>query len=299
MIEILDAMQTLSDGIQDAAKRAGFTLWYPQGADKKFLPLVEERDTKYVTYAGDNGALRIEFGGNSVGLYYSENAADTAQKGDFTRLSLSLLEPEQADERDVRYIAEEFSETLDGKFAGGKKPQTSKKIPNAVSKAAVRNGAFYDLPSLGNRFTAIYPELREAFKENVDTYGEFLADDFFLNHGNKVVHAVIRENNPQKMRKLFNLLNEMYDNGVNDVQSLIVVTILAEQSDEQMIANCVDYMSDELCVNVIRVNKLLSSSAGRTQRMRLENPPRYKPKKERKSSNLLSSLMGGGGMPGM
>ena len=298
MIEILDAMQTLSDGVRDAAKRAGFALWYPQDADKKSLPLVEERDTKFVTYAGDNGTLRIEFGGNSVGLYYSETAADVAKKGDFTRLSLSLLEPEQADERDVRYIAEEFSETLDGKFAGGKKPQTNKRVPNAVSKAAVRNGAFYDLPSLGNRFTAIYPELREAFKENVDTYGEFLAEDFFLNHGNRVVHDIIRENNPQKMRKLFNLLNEMYENGVNDVQSLIVVTILAERADEQMIANCVDYMSDELCVNVIRVNKRLASSAGKTARLRLENPPRYKPKKERKNS-LLSSLMGGGGMPGM
>ena len=300
MIEILDAMQTLSDGIQDAAKRAGFTLWYPQGADKKFLPLVEERDTKYVTYAGDNGALRIEFGGNSVGLYYSENAADTAQKGDFTRLSLSLLEPEQADERDVRYIAEEFSETLDGKFAGGKKPQTSKKIPNAVSKAAVRNGAFYDLPSLGNRFTAIYPELREAFKENVDTYGEFLADDFFVQYGTPLVLDIIRENDPAKMKKLFNLLNDMYENGVNDVQSLIVVTILGSMNnDENLIANCVDYMGEEMCVNVIRVNKLLASSAGKSARMRLENPPRYKPKKA-KRPGLLSGLMGGGGQtPGM
>ena len=298
MIEISEALKALADGMQDAAKRAGFVLWYPQGVDRGALPLTEERDTTYLTYSGENGTLRVEFGGNSVGLYYSETAADAAKKGDFTRLSLSLLEPEQADERDVRYIAEEFSETLDSKFAGGKKPQTNKKLPNAVSKAAVRNGAFYDLPSLGNRFTAIYPETRAAFKENIDAYGEFLAEDFFLHHGNKIVHGIIRENNPQKMRKLFNLLNEMYENGVNDVQSLIVVTILAEGLDEQMLANCLDYMSDELCVNVIRVNKRLHSSGGKSARMRLENPPRYKPKKERKN-NMFSSLMGGGGMPGM
>ena len=84
-------------------------------------------------------------------------------------------------------------------------------------------------------------------------------------------------------------------NGVNDVQSLIVVTILAEACDEAMVANCVDYMGDELCVNVIRVNKLLQSSAGKTARLRLQNPPRYKPKKERKQ-NMFSSLLGGGGM---
>lgn len=294
MIEISEALQTLADGVGEAAKQAGFALYYPEGADRKVLPITQERDTEYLLFSGGNGTLRIEYGGNSIGLYYSESAPDTAQKGDYTRLSLSLFEPEAAEERDVKYIAEEFSETLATKFAGGKKPQTNKKLPNAVSKAAVRNGAFYDLPSLGNRFTAIYPELRPAFKENIDAYGEFLADEFFRTHGNTVVHAIIRENNPQKMRKLFNLLNEMYENGVNDVQSLIVVTILAEPLDEEMLANCVDYMSDELCVNVIRVNKRLRSSGGKSSRMRLENPPRYKPKKERKS-NIFSSLLGGGG----
>ena len=295
MIEISEALQTLTEEMQDAVKRAGFALYYPEGADRKALPVVQERDTSYITYSGENGTLRVEYGSNTVGLYYSETAPDVAQKGDFTRLSLSLLEPQEADMRDVQSIAAEFCETLDGKFAGGKKPQTNKKLPNAVSKAAVRNGAFYDLPSLGNRFTAIYPELRPAFKKNVDLYGEFLADEFFRTHGNKVVHDVIRKNNPQQMRKLFNLLNEMYENGINDVQSLIVVTILAEECDENMIANCVDYMSDELCVNVIRVNKVLHSSAGKSSRMRLQNPPRYKPKKEKKN-NFLTSLMSGGGM---
>ncbi len=294
MIEISEALQTLNDALQDAVKNAGFSLYYPQDAAKNALPVVTERDTQYVSYTADGSTLRVEFAGNAIGLYYAETAPDVAQKGDFTRLSVSLFEPESADVRDVRYIAEEFSETLETKFAGGKKPQV-KKMPNAVSKTAVRNGAFYDLPSFGNRFTAIYPETRAAFKANIDAYGEFLAEDFFMQYGTPLVLDIIRENNPAKMKKLFNLLNEMYENGVNDVQSLIVVTILGSmENDETMIANCVDYMSDELCVNVIRVNKYLASSAGKSAKMRLENPPRYKPKKERKPG-FLSGLMGGGG----
>ena len=294
MIEISDALQTLNDELQEAVKSAGFALYYPQDAARNSLPVVTERDMQYVSYGGDGSTLRVEFAGNAIGLYFAEAAPDVAQKGDFTRLSLSLFEPETADVRDVRYIAEEFSDTLAAKFAGGKKPQV-KKMPNAVSKTAVRNGAFYDLPSFGNRFTAVYQELRGAFKENIDTYGEFLAEDFFMRYGTPLVMDVIRENNPAKMKKLFNLLNEMYENGVNDVQSLIVVTILGGMNnDETLIARCVDYMSDEMCVNVIRVNKYLASSAGKSARMRLENPPRYKPKKE-KRPGLLSNLMGGGG----
>lgn len=298
MIEISEALQTLNDALQDALKSAGFSLYFPQDAAKNELPVVTDRDTQFVSYVADGSTLRVEYAGNAIGLYYAEAAPDVAQKGDFTRLSLSLFEPENADARDVKYVAEEFSETLAAKFSGGKKPQV-KKLPNAVSKTAVRNGAFYDLPSFGNRFTAIYPELRAAFKANIDTYGEFLAEDFFMQYGTPLVLNIIREGDATKMKKLFNLLNDMYDNGVNDLQSLIVVTILGSmENDETMIARCVDYMGDELCVNVIRVNKYLASPAGKSARMRLENPPRYKPKKQKKPG-FLSNLMGGGAGPGM
>ena len=294
MIDISEALQTLSDSLQDAVKSAGFSLYYPQDASRGSLPVVTERDTQYISYAGDGGTLRVEFAGNAVGLYYAEAAPDVAQKGDFTRLSLSLFEPESAEVRDVEYIAEEFIDTLGTKFAGGKKPQV-KKMPNTVSKTQVRNGAFYDLPTFGNRFTALFPQTRAAFKANIDAYGEFLPEDFFQNYGVPVVLDVIRENDPAKMKKLFNLLNDMYENGVNDVQSLIVVTILGSlENDETLLARCVDYMEGELCVNVIGVNKFLASSAGKSAKMRLQNPPRYKPKKEKKPG-LLSNLMGGAG----
>ncbi len=299
MIEITEALQALTTQLQEPLSRAGFALYYPEGADRHALPVVEERDTQFVSFAADSGTIRIEFSGNTLGLYYAEAAPDVAQKGDMTRLSLSLFEPETADVRDVKYVADEFAETLGGKFSTAKKAQGSKKLPGSVSKTAVRNGAFYDLPSFGSRFTAIYPELRAAFKENIDRYGEFLADDFFRTSGNALIQDIIRQNDPARMKKLFNLLNEMYDNGVNDVQSLIVVTILGEPlQDEKMLANCVDYMNDELCVNVIRVNKFLKSSSGKSARMRLDNPPRYKPKKEKKN-NMLSSLLGGGSGMGM
>ena len=298
MIEISDALQMLNDALQDALKKAGFSLYYPQDAARNALPVVTERDTQYVSYKGDGCTLRVEFAGNAVGLYYADSEPDTAQKGDFTLLTQSLFMPQEAEVRDVQYITEDFSDTLSAKFTGGRKPQTKKK-PNAVSKTDVRNGAFYDLPSCGNRFTAIYPELRSAFMDNINTYDEFLADEFFTQYGTPLVLDIIRGNDPVKMKKLFNLLNEMYDNGVNDVQSLIVVTILGSmQNDETMIANCVDYMSDELCVNVIRVNKYLASGAGKTARMRLDNPPRYKPKKA-KRQGLLAGLMGGGQGPGL
>ncbi|MBQ8945055.1 MAG: hypothetical protein IJ050_11270 [Clostridia bacterium] len=82
------------------------------------------------------------------------------------------------------------------------------------------------------------------------------------------------------MKKLFAILNDLYLDGTNNTQSIITVTVLGQLGDE-LLANCTDYMAPELLTPVIQVNKYLASS--KSARMRLENPPAYKPKKNRKT----------------
>ena len=90
------------------------------------------------------------------------------------------------------------------------------------------------------------------------------------------------------MRKLFNLLYEIYDDGTNEIQSIIAVTVLGElNNDQDLLANCVDYMSADMISPVVQVNKYLAKS--KSARMRLENPPKYKPKKAKKK-NMFSTL---------
>ena len=50
-----------------------------------------------------------------------------------------------------------------------------------------------------------------------------------------------------------------------------------------------DYMSDELTGPVIAINKYIAANKG--ARIRLENPPVYKPKKRKKKSPI--SMIGG------
>jgi hypothetical protein len=40
----------------------------------------------------------------------------------------------------------------------------------------------------------LFPELRNVYKENVERYGEFLAEDFLFELGNAAVLTVIRQN---------------------------------------------------------------------------------------------------------
>ena len=249
----------------------------------------------FALYAGERGALKLQYQGERVELY----AADDAEtlEADGKRLLVSLL-PETADERDVKYVVSEMTETLETRFskkAISKKKQNAK-APQTVSKAAVKAGSFYDPNTLASKLCLVFPELRDAYKANLAQYEEFLPEEFFENYGTPRVIAAIKENKPATMKKLFQTLNEIYEDGTNDTQSLIAVTILgALDNDQILLARCVDYMSETMAPPVIEVNKFLATSAGKKAKEKMKNPPPYKPKKKKKKGGILSQLMGGGG----
>ena len=253
-------------------------------------------------FAGEHGTLRVKLEDDRAALQFCESPPQDALEGEYRQLSLSLLELDHATEKDCRYIADDFAEALREKFRKGRKGApglaAKKGPPKSVSKTAIKNGdAYYDALSFGNSFTGLYPELRPAYRANYERYGEFLPEEFFLGRGNGAVLDTIRQNNPAQMKRLFSLLNEVYENGVNEVQSLIAVTVLGcLENDQALLAHCADYMSGDLAPVVIRVNKYLATH--KEARYKLENPPLYRPKKAKKPG-LLQQLMGGGGQGGM
>ncbi len=249
----------------------------------------------YALYAGEKGALKLQYQNERVELFAADDAETLESDG--KRLLVSLL-PGGADERDVKYVVSEMSETLETRFSQkvvAKKKQ-GPKAPQTVSKAAVKAGSFYDPNTLASKLCLVFPELRDAYKENLAQYEEFLAEEFFENYGTPRVIAAIKENKPATMKKLFQTLNEIYEDGTNDTQSLIAVTILgALDNDQVLLARCVDYMSETMAPPVIEVNKFLATGKGKKAKEKMKNPPAYKPKKKKKQGFLSQMMAGGGG----
>lgn len=290
MADIYTALEGILKGMTQALKDSGMVAVYPPGVKQDELPAVSQGGKVTIELAGEKAAARMEYFDNKLALIYTDKAEDSVE-ADYVRLALSLLDPETADEKDIKYIAGEFSESLLEKVGGNK--SAGVKMPTPVSKTAAKSGMLaYDPNTLANRLTGIYPELRASYKENIEKYGDFLAEEFFIKYGAPAVLATIRGNDKQKMKRLFNLLNEVYEDGTNETQGVIAVTILgAMENDQELLANCVDHMSHDLTGPVIQVNKYLASKGGKGSKMRLENPPAYKPKKE-KGKNPLASMLG-------
>ena len=280
MANITENYKAVIDGLSENLTKLGFT----KCAEEDLV----------TRYQSENGVVAVVVSDNIISLMGGEdleNVNDTPKK-----LAASLFE-ETADAKDIKYVVNEFADTLEAKYgqkkAIQKKAQTNKG-PQTVSKAQVKNGSFYDPNTLASKLCLVFPELRESYKAMLSEYSEFYAEEFFQKYGTAKVIAAIKENNPATMKKLFQVLNEIYEDGTNETQSVIAVTILGELNNDQiLLARCVDYMSETMAPPVIEVNKYLAGVRGKKARKQLLNPPAYKPKKKKKQSAYMRAMSEG------
>lgn len=264
-----------------------------KGCTEKFIdngfelttPVTEDEDSAYAEFS--KGDLTVKLLSHNNLLDVMEKVGD----GEFVKTESNLLDLDDCDERSIKSLCNEINDTV--VYSHGKKARqvATKKAPQTVSKSAAKNGADYDAYTLASRITAIYPELKTALNENVQTYPEFLSDDFFVNHANRYIMETIRYNDQKTLKKLFKVLSDIYENGSNDVQDLVVVTILGELNNEQeLIDRCLaEITDDDFAQTIVAVNKYLASSAGKKAKELMKNPPAYKPPKK-KTGGMMSSL---------
>lgn len=288
MLELNNALELIIKGIDKPLTEYGFKIEYPEGVRPPELPITENGNKSIIMYRGESGRVRLEHENGKLALFCARADESDAPDDDMRRVSLSLLDLEEFNEKDIKYICEEYAESFEKNFSN-KSQYSGKKMPTPVSRTQAKSGVLaYDANTLGSRFTTIYTQLRDEYKINVETYGEFLAEDFFINHGNALVLSTIQENDKIKMRQLFKLLNDIYEDGTNDTQSLVAVTILGETlaGKPELFENAKEYFSETMAEPVTEIYNYLSKS--KSARMRLQNPPVYKPKKKK---GLFSSML--------
>ena len=277
MLERKEALNAILKGCTEKFNEHGFEL---------VTSVTEEDESAYVDFS--KGDLTIR-------LLSHDNLLDIMEKvtdGEFVKTESNLLDLEDCDERALKSLCNEINDTVVTSH-GKKAKQAAKKAPATISKTAAKNGQAYDAYTLASRITALYPELKDALNDNVQTYSEFLGDDFFVNHANRYIMETIRYNDQRTIKKLFKILSDIYENGSNDVQDLVVVTILGEINNEkELLDRCLaEITDDDFAKTVEAVNAYLASGAGKKAKELMKNPPAYKPPKK-KNGGMMSSLMG-------
>lgn len=294
MLDIKEALGKIYTAVEPTMKLASMQAVRPEGIEKGEPPVAKgDNGVGYrLDFKGEASAVAIKHFDNRLTFEISTTADEEGNFTDYKEVSVSLLDPETSDDKDIRSISGEISDTVMEKFCKSDAPRKVK-APKTVSKAAARSGnVYYDANTLASRLTAsLYPQFRKEYNDNIAKYGDFLPEDFFAQGCGEAVMDTIRRNDPTEMKKLFNILNEIYPDATNETQSVIAVTLLGDLgADQTLLANCCDYMSDDLTGPVIKVNKYLHSAKGKRAKAKLKNPPVYKPKKE-KRPGLMQRMM--------
>lgn len=274
-MELVEAYRLIEKNLEPTVKELGFS---------------KLKSDDILTYKGNKGLFRVHYDGDAnilaLECAYEDNGEDTA----FETISKSLFELDGVDEKACRSAANEISDEITSLFASRKKMDLDKiKMPKAVSRSQAKKGTIsYDADSLANRFGVLYPDLKEDIKRNISEYGEFLPETFFAEIGTPRVIDVIKNGTETEQKKLFKVLGEIYEDGTNEVQDIIGVSILGEmKNDSAMMAVADKYMTEYMAGPVHEINKITAKNNRWTKK--LKNPPAYKPKKK-KTSMLQNAL---------
>jgi len=247
-------------------------------------------DDSVLAFKGNKGLFRVVHDEKSKTLSFECSYEDKGWGTEYNTISKSLFELENVNDKDCKSAANEIADEIKSLFASKKQANLDKiKMPKAVSRAKAKSGAIsYDSASLANRFGVLYPEFKEEIKRNIAEYDEFLPEEFFTTIGTPKVLDVIKNGTETEQKKLFKMLGEVYEDGTNEVQDIIGVTILGEmKNDPEMMAVADKYMTDYMAGPVHEINKLTAKKNRWTKK--LANPPAYKPKKN-KMMPLQNSL---------
>lgn len=276
MFERLDAMKAIHKGCNDSFEALGFT----------FDGIREEGVNVIADFTRNDVTIRLDSYDNVLDILVSNG------DGNFTKTSTNLMELSETDEKSIKSLCNEIIDTVSENY-GTKSPVKRESAKKTVSRADVRAGMSYDGNTLAAKIVLVYPELKEEYKANSDKYGPFLSEEFFVEHANEKILATVKSGDAQTRKKLFKILTEMYQNGSSETQDLICVTILGEMmNDKDMLAVCREYIDDDDFYETLEaVNEILASRAGKRLREKLKNPPKYKPKKEKKGfmANMLDA----------
>lgn len=275
MLDRKEALKAIHKGCAEKFQSFGFA----------FKEIDEDDSGVYADFTKDDLTVR---------LLSHDNLLDILEKnpdGEFSKNSTNLLDLDDCDEKSLKSLCNEINDTVTESYGTKAVNKQSKKAPATVSRAAVRAGMSYDPNTLANKILLVYPELKDAYKENIEKYDQFLCDDFFINHGNRYILATIKSGDAQTRKKLFKIFTDMYLDGTSETQNLICVTILGEiDNDPDMMKVCRDYITDDEFYDTLKaVNELLASSKGKRLKEKLKNPPKYKP--EKKKGGLMSSML--------
>jgi len=198
--------------------------------------------------------------------------ADKIDENNWTLISAWLFDPETDTEKQAKSIAEDFFQTV-------RRPQKNNIKLNKIKKKRDEDGNV-DYIFFINRLANVFPELKEEINSELENYESFRQVNFTKNFICPKINFILKNLEKEKIKKIGNILNNLYNTGDLDVRSLITIIILNSIQDKNSENEILKYLSEEL--------KKAWNAAKKFKTKKV------KPEKVKKSSFMMNALKNSG-----
>lgn len=275
------ALLTLIKSVEGTMTAASFALTSAKSPEDTAEP---------ITYAGDFGEVELKFEENVINV----NCKAEGTEWKTVAQTLFDLSDETWDDKATKSAANVVCEAV-SKYYGtecvyaGKTAKAAKEgksnivdmtAPAQQAKKAKKekNSDSYDVITLSNRMENIFQDLKGEMVNNIEKYDIFLPEEYYETLVTPRIVEAMKTNDRPVLKKVFNTFNTFYDEGDNDIQSLIVVSILGMNfaSDESLLKNCETLMDENLYDAVMPVVTYLKTGKGAKKRIAAFTNPEAK-----------------------
>ncbi len=173
-------------------------------------------------YVGNDKAVCLGYDEQKKICTISAAAVNDGQIGEFAVLN-SWLVDENTTANDAKSIVLDFTESFN-KLIGKKKVRGSSDIKLPQKAAA---GETPNATALCQKFLAVFPQYKNAYKEHIALYGSFLPISFFKATAVPELQNLLRNGTDKQLAKMTDLLSEMFKKGDREVGNIVVGVIVA------------------------------------------------------------------------
>lgn len=193
------------------------------------------------SFRGEAKAFKVEYSEpRQMYLLLGADVTD-GEPGEFSELSAWLFDDTQT-AKDAGSVGVDFTATIRDTLGIKIKraPLSDVDLPSADKNGALTVSGFT------KKVLDVFPQFKDAYKEHVAQYGNFLYLNFYGETLVPQIKAVLRENTKKGKKKLFDLMETGYLSGDREtVNAVVAVLAAAAYGDEEMKALVLDAVAED------------------------------------------------------
>ncbi len=202
-------------------------------------------------FVNEKYSVKVEY--DEIRQVYNLKMAEVSENGagEYALITSYLFEDGQT-ERDAESVGIDFVDTLK-KQLGIKATRKN----YTVELPSANKGDSITVTTLTSKLLAIYPTLKDTYKAEVDAKGKYLYLDFMCTYFVPEIRRTLESGNKKTVKKLVDMLIEMFVGGDNPTSTMVVVLLAAAIGKNEERFNAATAHMDECIHLVTAVNNMI------------------------------------------